>query len=154
MTDLEKLRAWIATYPAFDILAHFQCDFTDNAVPNNAGLFPSGLEEVERRTYITGGIAVTNQYNFGLYCVFPKDPKDDIGAAVNAGWVMDFQLWVQEQSVRRLAPVFGDEPMRETIKAQNGTLYNVDEDGTVGVYMVQLAVQFIKKFKEENPWLT
>lgn len=43
-------------------------------------------------------------------------------------------------------------PVHERITAQNGTLLQADGEGT-GVYVVQLSVQFIKKFKGENKWL-
>lgn len=145
MTALEKVRAWIATFPDYDILGAFHVDYADQAVPNNGGIFPSGLVEVERRRDIVGNTTVTNQYNFGIYSVFAKPPGDDIGAAINADWIMDFQMWVQEQSVAGQAPVFGDIPNAEKITAQNGVLYDADSEGTA-TYMVQLSVQFKKKY--------
>ena len=145
MSDLERIKEWIATFPGYDILGKFSVDYTDK-VPSNGGIFPSGLVEISRRTDILGNVTVQNQYNFGLYYVFLKDPGDDAGALINADWLMDFQLWVQEQSVRRLAPAFGDEPSQERIQAQNGVLYAADEEGTA-TYMVQLSVNFVKKFE-------
>lgn len=145
MSALEKIRNWIATYPGYDILGRFQVDYTDQ-VPSNGGIFPSGLVEISRTEDIIGNVTVQNQYNFGLYYVFPKDPGDDAGAQINAAWIMDFQLWVQEQSVCRLVPVFGDEPRTERIQAQNGVLYDADEEGTA-TYMVQLSVNFTKKYE-------
>lgn len=144
MSDLEKLRNWIATYPGYDILNTFQVDYTDN-VPSNGGIFPSGLVEIAQKRDIFGDVTVRNQYNFGLYYVFHKDPGDDTGAKINADWIMDFQLWVQEQSVRGLTPAFGDEPRTERIQAQNGVLYAADEEGTA-TYMVQLSVEFTKYY--------
>ncbi|MBP1737279.1 MAG: hypothetical protein H6Q60_1160 [Oscillospiraceae bacterium] len=141
MTDLEQIRAWIATYPDFDILGQFQVDFTDT-VPANGGIFPSGLVEVDREEDILGNVEVHNQYNFGLYYVFPKAPGDNASATVNADWVMDFQRWVQEQSVTKAAPTFGNiDEDTEAIRAQNGVLYDANEEGTA-TYMVQLSVNF------------
>lgn len=147
MTALEKIREFISSYPGADILQDFQVDFTDQ-IPSNGGIFPSGLVEVKRVTDVLGNVTVTNQYNFGLYYVLPKAPGDDDGAAVNAGWLMDFQEWVQEQSARGLAPVFGDVPRKERIIAQNGVLYDAQDEG-LGTYMVQLSVQFQKEFDNE-----
>ena len=90
MTALEKITAFVRSYPGADILQKFRIDYTDQ-IPANAGVFPSGLVEIDRKTDICGGATVTNQYNFGLYYVFEKAPGDDAGAAVNAGWLMDFQ---------------------------------------------------------------
>ena len=108
--------------------------------------------EVRRSRDIVGDTTITNRYNFGLYCVLEKAPNDDVGAAKNADWIVDLQEWVQEQSATGAAPVFGDDPRAERITAQNGTLLQADGEGT-GVYVVQLSVQFIKKFKGENKWL-
>lgn len=152
MTPLEKLRNWLMTYEGFDILKKFQVDFTDQ-VPANGGVFPAGLEEIARRSNIFGTITVENQYNFGLYYVFEKAPGDDTGATVNADWIMDFQEWVQAQSISGIAPVFGDAPRDERIVAQNGVLYDATEEG-LATYMVQLSVRFKKKIEVNNPWLT
>lgn len=145
MTALEKVRRWIATFPEYSILNEFQVDYTDQ-VPANGGIFPNGLVEVDRREDLLGNITVTNQYNFGIYCVFEKSPGDDAGATVNAGWVMSFQEWVQAQSVRGLAPRFGNTGGREVVQAQNGALYEADGAGTA-TYLVQLSVLFKTKFE-------
>lgn len=145
MSDLEKIRDWIATFPGYDVLSVFNIDYT-NVIPSNGGIFPAGLVEISRTEDILGNVTVHSQYNFGIYYVFLKDPGNDTLAKVNADWIMDFQKWVQEQSVRRLAPVFGDDPRSERISAQNGVLYEADEEGTA-TYMVQLAVEFTKKYE-------
>lgn len=142
MTPLETIRKWIATYPRYDILNDFSVDYTDQ-IPSNGGIFPSGLLEVSRTEYITGAITVENQYNFGLYYVFEKPAGDDAGAEINAEWIMDFQEWVQAQSITGNVPVFGDKTLE--IKAQNGSLYDTDAEGTA-TYMVQLSVNFEKTF--------
>lgn len=153
MTDLEKLKNWLQTYPGADALRGFQVDYTDR-LPGGLGLFPSGLVEIGRREDITGNVTVHNQYNFGLYIVFPKSPGDDAGALINADWIMDFQRWVQAQSIRHLAPTFGNTDLRnETISAQNGALFESDDEGTA-MYMVQLSATFKLFFEEENQWMT
>ena len=145
MSDIERIRKWVETFSDHKKLDGFQVDYTD-AIPNNGGIFPSGLVEISRTEDILGNVTVRNQYNFGLYYVFPKAPGDNEGAAINADWVMDFQKWVQEQSIRRLAPTFGDEPETERIQAQNGVLYDAEEEGTA-TYMVQLSVNFTKIYE-------
>ena len=150
MTALEKITAFVRSYPGADILQTFRVDYTDQ-IPANGGIFPSGLVEVSRKTDIFGTVTVTNQYNFGLYYVFEKAPGDGEGAAVNADWIMDFQEWVQERSVLGEVPVFGDNPRQERIKAQNGVLYAAGDEG-LATYMVQLSVQFVKHFPTTDPW--
>jgi len=151
MTPLEKIRKWLATYEGFDILSQFQVDYTDR-IPANGGVFPSGMMEVARRKDIFGNVTVENQLNFGLYYVFTKAPGDDAGATINADWIMDFQEWVQAQSITGAAPIFGDVPQDEKILAQNGVLYAATDEGTA-TYMVQLSVQFTKKFEVKNEWI-
>ena len=148
MTALDKMRDFVSSYPGADILQEFRVDFTDQ-IPANGGIFPSGLVEVKRETDILGDVTVTNQYNFGLYYVFEKAPGDDIGAAANADWLMDFQEWVQEQSALGRAPAFGDVPRLERISAQNGVLYDTQDEG-LAVYAVQLSVLFIKEFQNDE----
>lgn len=144
MSALEIMRDFVSQYPDFDILSSFQIDFTDS-VPDNGGLFPSGIVEVSRVKDITGGALVENQYNFALYAMLTKAPNDDTGSTYNAEWLLGFQEWIQEQSVRGLAPTFGDYPHRETITAQNGTLYSAEGEGTA-LYVIQLSVRFFKEY--------
>ena len=151
MNALEKMKTWIATYPDFDILGQFHVDYVDR-VPANGGIFPAGLVELSRKSDIMGNVTMNNQYNFSIYCCFERAPMDEIGAVVNADWIMSFQEWVQEQSSSGKAPVFGDAPTDERISAQNGVLYAADEEGTA-TYMVQLSVQFTKVYEVENQWL-
>lgn len=151
MNALEQITNFIKSYPGTDILRDFRVDYTDQ-IPANGGIFPSGLVEISRKADIFGNVTVTNQYNFGLYYVFEKAPGDDAGAAVNADWLMDFQEWVQARSVLGEAPAFGDVPRAEKITAQNGVLYSAEDEG-LATYMVQVAVQFIKKFEVKNPWI-
>ena len=151
MTPVEKMREWLKTFPSFDILGTFRVDYADH-IPNMGSIAPEGLTEVSRRADIFGNQTVVNRYNFGLYFTLPLAPGDDVGATINADWLMEFQEWIQEQSLTGRAPVFGDAPFDEKITAQNGQLYYADGEGTA-TYMIQLSVQFIKKVKVNNPWL-
>ena len=148
MTALNKIQNWIETFPKYDTLTAFSVDYT-GADPSNGGLMPAGLVEISRTTDILGNATVTNQYNFTLYFVFYNSPGDNTGSEENAQWLMDFQDWVQEQSVTGEAPSFGDAPRQEIIRAQNGMLLETDNEGTA-VYTVNLSAQFVKKFEENN----
>ena len=145
MSDLEKLREWVKTYPGCSSIEEFHVDLIDQ-IPYQNSIAPSGLIQISRREDLLGNVTVENQYNFGLYYAFPKDPKDDTHATQNAEWLMDFQKWVQDQSVRGLAPKFGDDPRTEQMSAQNGTIYGADEEG-IAVYVVQLSANFTKIYE-------
>lgn len=144
MSDLEKLRNWIKTYPKHEKIAAFSVDLIDQ-IPFKGSIAPSGLVEISRTEDVLGNVKTENQYNFGLYYAFRKDPDDDVEATKNAEWLMDFQKWIQEQSVLRKAPAFGDKPSEERISAQNGSIYDATEDGTA-IYMVLLSVNFTKYY--------
>ena len=139
MSDIERVREWIKGFGG--IPEEFKIDFTSE-IPSNAGIFPNGLVEISRRPDILDNITVTNQYNFSIYYVFEKDKGEDSQALSNADWVMAFQKWVQEQSVRHLAPSFGNVDIeQETFKAQNGAMFEASKEGTA-MYMVLLSAQF------------
>ena len=144
-TDLAQMRAWLETFPGFDSLGSFRCDYTDQ-IPPGGGVFPAGLVEISRAQDILGNVTAVNQYNFGLYYVFEKSPGDDGGATQNADWIMAFQRWAQEQSARGLAPKFGNTGAREIIRAQNGALYDAQDEGTA-TYMVAVSVQFTQFYE-------
>lgn len=142
MTDLEKIRSWILTFPGIDRLQSLQVDY----LPKNAetgGITPSGLTEISRTEDMIGNVTAENQYIFGLYYVLTKTEET---AQANAQWILDLQRWVQEQSIRHLAPTFGDKPETERINAQNGVLYAENEDGTA-TYLVQLTANFTKFYE-------
>lgn len=141
MNDLQKLKAWLATYPGADLMGTLQVDYTDR-LPGVFGVFPAGLIENGRTENLWGDVTVSNTYNFALYAVFEKSPGDDVAALANADWVMDLQKWVQAQSVAHLAPTFGNiDQSRETISAQNGALLEADGEGTA-LYFIQLSASF------------
>ena len=145
MTDLERVRQWLGTYPGTAAALEFKVDYFDKA-PDSHSIAPSGLVEVSRSEDILGNVTAENQYNFALYFVMAKDPGDDAGAKLNADLLLDLQRWVQEQSVRHLVPVFGDDPKSETIKAQNGAIIEASPEG-VALYMVLLSINFIKHYE-------
>lgn len=145
MSDLEKIRRWLLTYPGIGRLQGLRVDYY-SAQPDNGSIDPSGLVEVSRSEDIIGNVTVKNQYNFVLYFVLAKSPEDDEGATENADWLLDLQNWIQEQSILRQAPTFGDPSYSETITAQNGKVDAADEEGT-GIYSVQLSINFTKIYE-------
>lgn len=142
MTDLEKIRNWILTFPGIDQLQRMRVDY----MPKDAetgGITPSGLKEISRTEDMIGNVTTENQYVFGLYYALTKTEET---AQANAQWILDLQRWVQNQSICRLAPTFGDKPETERISAQNGVIYAENDDGTA-VYLVQLAANFTKIYE-------
>lgn len=145
MNPLDTIREWLNKYTGFDRLQDLRVDYYSQQ-PDNGSIDPSGVQIVSMKEDILGNKTVEMQYNFGVYFVLAKDPGDEGTAVDNAAWVMDFQQWVNEQSILRLAPTFGDVPKTEVIKAQNGAVAAADNEG-VAIYMVQLSVNFTKIFE-------
>ena len=146
MSAINKIRNWVKTYPGAGKVLDLFVDYYSMQL-DGSSIAPSGMVEISRKEDILGNLTVENQYNFKLSFVFPKAPDDDAGAAENADWLLGFQEWVQAQSICRLVPVFGDDPSRETVKAQNGTNEYATIEGS-GLYTVLLSVNFIKIYKE------
>lgn len=141
MTALEKMTAWLQTFPLWQGETLY-VDYVD-AVPGNAGLYPEGLEQVSRREDVLGNVTVKNRLHFVLYRVTAgqQDNRE------NSAWLLELQKWVQEQSAAGLAPSFGDAPHRERICAQKGKLKSASQTGT-GTYTVNLTVEFTKQYEK------
>lgn len=141
MTDLEKVRQWVLSYPGWGEETWLYTDYTD-AVPGNGGLYPMGLEEISRREDVLGNVTVQCRYRYSLYRVTAgQADKTD-----QAKWLLEFQQWVQQQSAAGVAPRFGDVPEKERIRAEKGKLHQVSQTGT-GIYGVTLTAEFVKCYE-------
>lgn len=145
MTDLEKIRSWLNTYPEIEKAWALNVDYYSQD-PERSNLAPAGLVEISRKEDVLGNITVRNQYNFAISFGFDKPLDDDAISTQNAEWLLAFQRWVQEQGIRRQVPVFGDDPRQETVKAQSGELSYADVNGN-GIYTVLLSIEFIKIYE-------
>lgn len=138
MTDLEKLKTWLATYPGWEEDKPF---FVDDAAPKPGcvGLFPQGLEQVSLRRDITGGQKAACRYRFYLYRASALEENQE----ENARWLLDFQNWVEAQSAGGLAPRFGDVPQEERLRAEGGSLRKTGKLGS-GLYALTLTAEFTR----------
>ena len=141
MDALEKMRQWVQTFPLWEEGNLLYIDYTA-ATPGNTGLYPMGMEIVRRKEDVLGNVTCRCRYRFTLYRVVTGQEDN----TQNAAWGMAFQNWVMEQSALGLAPVFGDEPQKETLRAEQGKLKNASQTGT-GFYGVELTAEFVKKFE-------
>ena len=135
---LEQLKNWLRQFPGWgeEIL---YVDYTD-AQPGNVGLFSGGMEELERKTDILGGVTVRNRWSFTLRRVSAGQQSNETDAV----WLLDLQNWVQQQSVQGKAPVLGE---NTRWRAEKGRLRDAAQTGT-GVYTVNLIVEFTKIMEE------
>ncbi len=129
-TALEKLKAWLTTYPHWD----------DTLQVAPAGLISQGVEETSRREDVLGNSMVGCRYSLTLFWQMAGLPDE----AENARRLLDFQQWVREQSVSGLAPRFGDMPAYEKIRAEKGGLTAGAQTVT---YTVTLIADFMKVYE-------
>jgi len=143
MDVLQKIKQWLSGYPQWGE-AKIYVDFLESD-PVNTGLYPQGLEELERREDVLGNVAVRCRYRFVLYRMTTGQQDNE----ENAGWLLNFQQWVQQQNTLRQVPQFGDVPNREQIRAEKGKLQKASQVGT-GTYGVILTVDFMKIYEVSN----
>ena len=134
MEVLEKMRQWLRLYPGFQDSWEIHMDCTDGS-SRNLGLFPRGLEIKNRKTDVIGNVTCCCLYRFRLE-IAAGEPRQ----------VLDFQNWVYDQSVRGLAPRFGDDPSAETMTAERGQLLKLRRPG-MPMYEVGLTARFTKKYE-------
>ena len=138
MTALEKMVQWLKTFPLWEDDLHID-DL--GAAPSNTGLYPGGLEEVSRRKDVLGNVTVVCRLHFLLYRRTAR--QQDNGES--SRWLLQLQDWVQKQSAAGLAPVFGDDPQKERIRAEKGKLQEASQTGT-GKYAVAITAEFEKQY--------
>lgn len=139
MTALEKIRDWLKTYPKWNETLYV--DYTA-AMPGNTGVFPQGVQELSRRQDVMGNVTVQNRLSFNIMRITVGQQDKEAQAA----WLMDFQDWVQQQSMSGNAPTFGDLPAREKLWAEQGKLKGTSQTGTAR-YTVRLIAEFTKKYE-------
>lgn len=145
MTELMRMRQWLLTYPRWDAGGLLFIDYTDG-VPGGSGLFPTGYQELGRRTDVLGNRRIDGALHFALYRIV-RTPEDQ---EANAQWLMEFQQWVRKESAEGRAPHFGDDPAREQLRAEQGR-YLRRADAQSGIYAVEITAEFTKYYEvKEN----
>lgn len=136
---LYRLTDWLLTAPALPAGTVVGIDDAGPA-PGQAGLFPQGVTVLSRRENVCGGCALRCRAEFLVRLVLPHGRR-----AHNAAILTELQAWVARQSAAHLAPVFGDEPARETLAAQAGRLESAAPDGTA-VHTLRLVAEYTELY--------
>ena len=140
MEILEKMQTWLMSYPGWG--DRELCIDTTQAEPGSCGLFPAGLEQVNRRENVLGNVAEVWRCHFILRRIALRQEAA-------AAWLLDFQDWVRNQSLQGLSPRFGDVPSQERIRAEKGKLLSVSQTGT-GTYELKLTAEYMKENEYEQ----
>ena len=138
MTELEKLKNWLKTFPLWD--GSLSIDVTE-AVPGGMGLYPKGLQELSRREDVLGNLTVCYRWSFALH----RNQATQTGE--NARWLMELQKWAANQCRQGLAPQFGDVPAAERLRICEGSLQHRKEGGSG--YTALLTADFTKIYRGE-----
>lgn len=139
MEQMEALCQWLKTFLEWEDAA-LHIDALP-AQPENAGVYPVGVEVLERTEDLLGNVRLHCRQRFELL-------RSVIPGEDNARWMTGFQQWVLQQSALGLAPRFGDDPAAEHIRAEKGRLKEITAAGTA-VYTVTVTADYIK-IMEEN----
>lgn len=133
---LEAMKEYVLQYPNLgDIDLHI--DQTESE-PVNYSIQTSGL--VKLREDILGN--QTWQYNALLQS--REYTADDLSRLNASAFTENFIFWVEEQNSSGNYPHLAENFIPTSIKADNGMLLALDEDGDRGLYQIQLHLRFNK----------
>ena len=134
MEQMEKLRRWLQTFPLWGT-AKLYIDSLPVGL-GQTGLYPMGVEVLERRDDLLGNVRTRLRQRFVLYRnVCPGEDQ--------SLWLLQLQQWVAQQWALGLAPRFGDESAAESLRAEKGALKEVTAAGTA-VYTVNITLEYVK----------
>lgn len=141
----QAVQQWLTTCPhlkTFTGGAHV--DWTGPCA-GNYGIMPTGCADIETEQDVLGNVIKHKQYNFALYA--RNWTIDDVIRLENSDFLEMFQNWVEQQQYAGLTPKVGDNPDDEEISAQNGMLFQIDENGQTGLYQIQIAITYEKHYE-------
>lgn len=127
ISALEKLQAWLSAYPHW------------NGYPARICILPKGLEEISRREDVLGNALVGCRCYVTLFWEMESAGDD----TENARRLLEFQNWVQEQSILGLAPKFGDVASEERIRTEKG---GYTPAAQIVTYTATLVADFMKGY--------
>ena len=135
MSIIASLRSYIATCPHLgDLTNGILVDWTQST--GDYGIMPSGEQPGTR--YMDG--SRTNQYNAVLYA--RKVTEADLERLENAEFLENFTRWVEDKDTAEEYPELGAGMACVGLSCANGSLFQIDETGSSGTYMVQLALTY------------
>lgn len=147
MSRIEQMREFIAKCPYMNRFSERYVDWTDSESVNY-GIMPTGESILRIDEDVCGNKTKYKQANFALYA--RNFTIDDIARLESANFLEDFTNWIEEQSDKKTAPRFGDDPEEENMTAQNGMLFRMSENGVSGLYQIQIQCFFTKRYERND----
>lgn len=137
MSNLEVLRQVIADCPAISLLTDdIHIDWT-NSQADSYGIMPTGRTENIIAKYIDGSKRVGIQEDYSLY--IRKYTLDDFSRLESSNFNMSLQEYLVDISLDN----FSGE--NKQISANNGSMFEIDEDSASGLYLIQINLTYEKE---------
>ena len=133
---MEVLKTWLSTWPGWGdtqlTMGQLQL------LPNRAGLFLMDRQQKSWQKDLQGNVECLLRLGFRLLLCGDWSQR-----------LPQLQNWIEEQSARGLAPVFGCRPHRERILQGQGRLEKIPLPG-LPLYRLDLWVEFTKYWEAED----
>ena len=138
MTALESMKNWISTCPLLSMVDKDFCIEYPETPDRSYALASNGTTIV--KTYANG--AQVRQHNLVLFNL--DYTIEEASRLENSGFFEALSDWIMMQNRLRNMP-HGTELEWVSITSGNGMLYNLDENGTTGMYQIQITATYIKE---------
>ena len=143
MSNLELLRQFIAECPLIDELTdNIHIDWTEGS-SESFGIMPTGVTRSELQTYIDGSKLVQIQEDFSIYC--DNYTADDVQRLEQSNFMYRLMDYFEDKSFANELP-FAEQ--NAFLSAQNGSLFEIEEDGQFGKYLIQLNLIYEKEYNK------
>ena len=126
------INKWLLQYQPITNIAEIEDIHTEELTDTvkNLSLQRTGIEELQR--YMLGK---KEQYQYMLY--LKSESEDDKSRINNLDWLDDFRDWIEIQVKNRNFPVIEGKTV-SNITSANTLTYQVNEDGSISTYSLQL----------------
>lgn len=139
MSNLELLREFIAGCPLIDELTdNVHIDWTAGDT-ESYGIAPTGQTIQVINEYINGDVLLEIQEDYSLYV--DNYTADDVARLEQSNFMFRLMEYIREESYARRISLPG------ILQAQNGSLFQIEEDGQYGKYLIQLNLNYRKEYK-------
>ncbi len=134
---LETMKNFVQMYPNMaELDLHY--DQTDSEPVNysiqTSGLVKLGEDILGNQTWQYNALLQSREYT-----------ADDLSRLNASAFTENFIWWIEEQNASRNYPILAENFTPTGIKADNGMLLYLDEDGDRGLYQIQIHLNFERK---------
>ena len=126
------INKWLLQYEPITEIAEIEDIHTEEVTDTvkNLALQRTGIEEIAR--YMVGK---KEQYQYMLF--LKSESEDDLARINNLDWLDDFRDWIEIQVNNKNFPKIEGKTV-SNISSANTLTYEVNEDGTISTYSLQI----------------